>query len=59
MPKRDWEGLRVLKEWTEELLGVKEGGAKGLVEEVAMRNAKMVAGWQVRCLVNLFIAPKG
>lgn len=48
MPQRDWEGLRILKEWVAELLGMKGGEARELVEEVAKRNAKMVAGWQVK-----------
>lgn len=58
----DWEGLRILGEWVGRrvlrLEGIKwrddadrteEGSAWGneLVMEVARRNAKMVAGWQV------------
>lgn len=51
--KRDWEGLRKLGEWVAGPagldLGLKEGEAWGkkLVMEVALRNARMVAGWQV------------
>ncbi|KAF8907321.1 hypothetical protein CPB84DRAFT_1768920 [Gymnopilus junonius] len=42
--KPDYEGLRILGEWT----GIEEGEAWGsrLVLDVARRNAKMVAGWQ-------------
>jgi uncharacterized protein YdiU (UPF0061 family) len=51
--QRDWEGLRRLGEWVAGPaaldLGVKDGEAWGkkLVMEVATRNAKMVAAWQV------------
>ncbi|KAJ9100747.1 hypothetical protein QFC19_005486 [Naganishia cerealis] len=51
--KRDWEGLRTLGEWVAGpaglALGLKEdeAWAKKLVMEVATRNAKMVAAWQV------------
>lgn len=51
--QRDWEGLRRLGEWVVGPaaldLGLKEGEAWGkkLVMEVAVRNARMVAAWQV------------
>lgn len=54
--KRDWEGLRRLGEWVAGPAGLdsglKEGEAWGrkLVMEVALRNARMVAGWQVSWL---------
>ncbi|KAG6819356.1 hypothetical protein H0H93_012571 [Arthromyces matolae] len=49
--KPDWEGLRILGEWVRDevlRLDVEEGKpwAWELVQEVARRNAKMVAGWQ-------------
>jgi uncharacterized protein YdiU (UPF0061 family) len=57
--QRDWEGLRILGEWVAGpaglALGLKEGEAWGkkLVMEVATRNAKMVAAWQVSSLCLL------
>lgn len=51
--QRDWEGLRRMGEWMSGPaglgLGLREGEAWGkkLVMEVALRNARMVAAWQV------------
>ncbi|GHJ89350.1 hypothetical protein NliqN6_5752 [Naganishia liquefaciens] len=51
--QRDWEGLRRMGEWVAGPaalgLGLREGEVWGkkLVMEVALRNARMVAAWQV------------
>lgn len=52
--QRDWEGLRTLGEWVAGPAGLGleltpgEAWGKKLVMEVALRNARMVAAWQVR-----------
>ncbi|KZT51994.1 UPF0061-domain-containing protein [Calocera cornea HHB12733] len=43
--EKGWEGIRKLTEWTKRLLGVHS--TQDMVREIAKRNMRMCAGWQV------------